>query len=249
MKKNILISIAIMLTWQFAFSQCFPQRHSTNYFDGWISCNAAPNPNPARPAGHFIMYDYKKVFALGETTIWNTNDPSHLDWGMRDVAIDYSTDGINWEHAGEFIFPQASGLSTYEGVSGPYLENIEARYLLITALSNYGGECFGLSEIKINAEEVIISDVETPETLTCMDVVVYPNPFAEKITINIKSACTGDFQYRLMNALGREILVEKINVNSGQSLNIEIGRDLPSGTYMLSLESGGRSIQKSIVKI
>ncbi|MBL0007782.1 MAG: hypothetical protein IPP25_11575 [Saprospiraceae bacterium] len=83
MKKTIFLIAALVGLSQMVFSQCFPNRHSTNFYDGWVSCEAAPSPNPARPVSHFIMYDFGKVYKLGQMTIWNSNDPAHLDWGMR----------------------------------------------------------------------------------------------------------------------------------------------------------------------
>ena len=112
MKKTIFLIAALVGFSQMAFSQCFPNRHSTNFFDGWVSCEPAQSPNPARPVSHFIMYDFGKVFKLGQMTFWNSNDPAHLDWGMRDVAIDYSTDGETWLATGDYTF------STDESLSG-----------------------------------------------------------------------------------------------------------------------------------
>jgi hypothetical protein len=249
MKKIIVLLVAMVMFQNMIFSQCFPDRHSTNFFDGWISCEAAPNPNPERPLSHFIMYDFGKVFKLGQMTIWNTNDPSHLDWGMRDVAIDYSTDGENWLPAGDFTFEQASGLSTYEGSEGPYLNDIEARYLLITAINNYGGECYGLSEMKVSGEEVIISDVDDVASLECVGVSIYPNPFAEKMTLVLSPGCSGNFRYTVYDGLGHMISTETASLINGQEKSIEIGRDLPAGSYRLYLEYGGKSVQKSIIKM
>ncbi len=249
MKKNLYLVLALMIVSETAIAQCFPDRHSTNYYDGWISCETAPNPNTVRPSGHFIMYDFGKVFMLGQMQLWNTNDPARLDWGMRDVAIDVSLDGENWMHAGDFTIPQANGLSTYEGDAGPFLNQIEARYLLITGLNNYGGECFGLSEMRVDGEEVIISGVDEIETLACVDVSLYPNPFAEKMTLVFTPGCTGDLRYVLYDGLGHEILAEKTSLTSGLNKSVEIGRDLPAGSYMLYLEFGGKSIQKSIIKM
>jgi len=249
MKKYISLIIIIISALQIAGAQCFPNRHSTNFYDGWISCEASTSPNATRPKGHFIMYDFGKIFSLGQMLIWNTNDPAHLDWGMQEVSIDYSTDGISWVHAGDFIFPQASGQSTYEGAEGPHLNNVEARFLLLTALTNYGGECYGLGEMNIAAEEVIISDVDDILTLDCVDVTLYPNPFADKLTMNFVSECKGDFYYRLYDALGHEVMSDKINLQSGQNVNLEIGQHLSPGSYVLQFESEGNFIQKSIVKV
>lgn len=250
MKKTIFLIAALVGISQMVFSQCFPNRHSTNFFDGWVSCEAAASPNPARPVSHFIMYDFGKVFKLGQMTIWNSNDPSHLDWGMRDVAIDYSTDGITWLAAGDYTFGQASGLSTYEGEEGPFLNEIEARYLLITAINNYGGSCFGLSEMKVAGEEVeIISDVENVATLECVNVSLYPNPFAEKMTMVLTPGCSGDLRVTVYDAAGRMISNEITSLITGQEKSMELGKELPSGSYRLNLEYGGQSVQRTLIKM
>lgn len=248
--KNIFLPIAILLmAFQYGKTQCYPDRHSTNFFDGWISCDVAISPNPLRGKSHFIMYDYGKIYKLGQMQIWNTNDPAHLDWGMRDVAIDYSLDGENWIEAGVFTFGQASGLSTYEGEQGPHLSNIEAQYLLITGLNNYGGDCYGFSEVKISAEEVIISDVEDPIQLQCVAVSIYPNPFADKVTLVLDPGCSGELRYTVYDGLGKTILHQTASLVNGQNKSIELGQDLPAGTYRLYLEYGGQSVQRSIVKM
>ncbi len=249
MKKIYFLIVAFVLYQHMATSQCYPLRHSTNFFDGWISCDPAPNPNPLRPVSHFIMYDFGKIYKLGQMQIWNTNDPSHLDWGMRDVAIDYSIDGVNWTLAGEFTFPQASGLSTYEGDTGPDLNGVEGRYLLITGLTNYGGKCFGLSEFRVAGEEVVVTDVNNVAKLECVDVSLYPNPFSDKMTMVLAPGCSGDLHYILYDALGRNIKSDKASLISGQEKEIEIGRDLPAGSYMIHIEFGGKSINKNIIKM
>ena len=249
MKKNIFLVIALVMVTEMIYGQCFPNRHSTNFFDGWASCEPAANPNPIRPVSHFILYDFNKVYKLGQMQIWNANDPSNLDWGMRDVAIDYSIDGETWLHAGDFTFPQASGLSTYEGDDGPYLYEVEARYLLITGLSNYGGKCFGLSEMRVSGERVILSDAEEITSLNCVEISMYPNPFAEKITLEMEAGCSGEVRYVLYDALGHELTSETNSLNGGQNKKVEIGRDLPAGSYLLYIESGGKSVQKSLIKM
>jgi hypothetical protein len=249
MKKIILLISAIVLVQQFSFAQCYPDRHSTNFFDGWISCEPAMSPNPDRPESHFILYDFVKVFKLGQMTIWNTNDPSYLDSGMRDVAIDYSTDGITWTHAGDYVFPQASGLSTYEGDAGPNLDDIEARYLLITALTNYGGECYGLSEMNVVGEEVIISAVEDPAVIACIDITLYPNPFASELTVGLSPECSGEMRLMIYDGAGKMLSIQTTQLVAGQQKLVELGRDLPSGAYSLFLEYGGKTVRRNIVKM
>lgn len=250
MKKIFILITVVFLVKHTAFTQCFPDRHSTNFFDGWVSCELGDNPNPVRGKSHFIMYDYGKLYQLGQMKIWNSNDPAHLDWGMKDVVIDYSADGVNWTEAGFFTFPEASGLSTYEGEDGPDLNGIEARYLLITGINNYGNnDCFGLSEVKVSAEQVILSDVEDVTRLSCIDISIYPNPFTDKVTLVLNPGCSGDFRFTIYDALGKVVDHQIANLVAGQQKSMELGQDLPSGTYMLKLENGGKSVQRSIVKM
>lgn len=249
MKKLMLVLSSFLLLQQYAFTQCYPDRHSTNFYDGWISCKPALSPNPDRPESHFILYDFVDVYKLGQMTIWNTNDPSYLDSGMKDVAIDYSIDGINWTNAGEYTFPQASGLSTYEGATGPNLNDIEARYLLITALTNYGGECYGLSEMNVVGEEVIISAVEDPTTLACVDISLYPNPFADQVTLGLSSACNGEVHIMIYDGAGKMLSIQSAQLIPRQEQRILLGQDLPSGAYSLFLEYGGKTVRRNIVKM
>lgn len=249
MKKQIAFILMLVALQMQAWSQCHPDRHSTNFFDGWVSCETAASPNPDRPESHFIMYDFGKLYSLGQMRIWNSNDPSHLDWGMQEVAMDYSIDGEEWLTAGEFTFGQASGRSTYEGEQGPDLGGIEAQYVLITGLSNYGGSCYGLSEVKIEGEEVIISDVEDPIDLACVDIKMYPNPFADQVTLVLSPECSGKMHIHVTDVTGRVVFVEKADVLSGQNKTMNIGRNLPSGTYTLYFEYDGQKVQRNVVKM
>ena len=113
--------------------QCYPDRHNTSWFNGWASCETVASPNDARGESHWILYDLKGVYKLGETHIWNTNDPKNLDWGIDEVAVDVSLDGQNWLEVGTYNWSQAKGLPIYEGEAGPDLTGHEGAYVLLTA--------------------------------------------------------------------------------------------------------------------
>lgn len=223
MKKSILLMVVCCCTQLAGMAQCFPDRHSTNFYDGWISCETGNSPNALRGPGHFIMYDFGKLYALGHMKIWNTNDPSHLDWGMRDVVIDYSRDGETWTEAGKYTFEQGTGSNTYEGFNGPDLGGIEAQYLLITAVNNYGGTCYGFAELKIDAEEVIIDQVENVNNLECVDLTVFPNPFTDYVSMTVSPGCSGDLKYTVYDVNGKMISSAKMNLVPGQAKSAEVG--------------------------
>ena len=141
--------------------QCLPERHSATWYDGWISCQGAPvNPNKDRGENtHYIMYDLQSDFYLYEMLVWNMNAPDILNYGLQNVYIDLSFDGQQWTEYGQFTFSQAPGSNDFEGIEEIDFEGTKARYVLITAIDNYGGSCYGLSEVKIRAREICPQNV------------------------------------------------------------------------------------------
>ncbi|MEM9836241.1 MAG: discoidin domain-containing protein [Bacteroidota bacterium] len=131
-------------------AQCFVP-DATIWENTWASCTPSANPKAEYGNSHWIQYDLGEVKRLSTTWIWNTNDPAELDRGFKEVKIDYSLDGENWNFWGDFTFARGEGEAIYGGFTGPNLMGIPARFVLITALSNYGDPtCFGIAEIKFN---------------------------------------------------------------------------------------------------
>lgn len=130
--------------------------HSNSAQDSWLSCEPAPSPNPLRGDGYWIQYDFGYVFSLENAQIWNYNVAGATDYGFQNVVIDYSLDGVNWYELGEFNWAQANGTNSYSGFLFDALDGVTAQYLLITGIDNFGtGDCFGLSEININASQCL----------------------------------------------------------------------------------------------
>lgn len=152
MKTISLYILVFCFSSYISFSQCFPDRHSTNVHDGWVSCNASLNPNSGLGFSHWIMYDFGQSYNLYESVFWNLNSPDHLDWNFNRAQIHYSSDGTNWTLFSIFDFSQATGDPFYEGSAGPDFDGLNARYLLLTAMTNYGGTCFGFGEFRVNTE-------------------------------------------------------------------------------------------------
>lgn len=230
-------------------AQCYEYRHSTNWHDAWTSCEESINPNPDRQSSHWIMYDMKSIFRFYRTWYWNYNNINALDEGIRNYAIDYSADGETWYAAGNFTFEQATGLSTYQGDAGPDLSGVEAQYLLITALSNYGGTCYGLSEMRFEAEELQVS-VEDQDQVenSCLFVNVFPNPTKSDARVYYESDCKGSISYRLINLPGQIVLSGNIDITNVNTGFIDLKRsDLQSGKYILELRSEEGVMRKTIL--
>lgn len=230
-------------------AQCFPDRHNTTWYDGWVSCETSVNPNSERGESHWLMYDFGYVYKMGQMHVWNTNDVDYLDWGLKTVVVDYSLDGNTWTELGTFDFEQGSGLNTYEGFDGPDFAGIEAQYVLITAIDNYGGSCYGLSEIKIRVDGTQVVSTEEPELpSTCLTVHMYPNPFVTRTQVKISSRCDDAVFYSIRDAVGKLIIPEQ--ELSGNTVNLEFSdKNMAAGIYFLSVRQGSQTGQYRLVKI
>ncbi len=156
MKTKLFILICGLCFLQSANSQCFLDRHSTDWNDGWESCTMAPNPNDARGTTHWIHYDLGYDYILNEMHLWNSNAFGKTDQGVQEFYVDYSLDGITWDELGVYSLSQATGSGFYEGFQGPDFNGAAARYVLITPISNYGGSCYSLGELRIEVESVVV---------------------------------------------------------------------------------------------
>jgi len=123
--KRILFTFLIVLSGTFAFSQCYPDRHNTSIDESWISCQAQINPNPARGEGHWIMYDFRANYRLGQSHFWNLNAVDQTASGIKNAIIDYSLDGIEWQELGAMELQQADASGFYEGEDGPFFAIME----------------------------------------------------------------------------------------------------------------------------
>jgi hypothetical protein len=156
MKHTLLMLCCVVMTHHLVAQIYHNDRHNTNYNSAWISCNASSSPNPARGEGHWINYDLRRNYDIFQLSFWNLNDPSRLNEGVQNIIIDISQNGTDWTEAGTFTIPISNGSAFYKGINGPDLNGLTARYVLITAVDNYGGSCYGLSEVKIGVQESVL---------------------------------------------------------------------------------------------
>ena len=249
MMKKLLFYISLLLVFssQLTNAQCYPDRHSTSWFEGWISCEISPNPNTVYGESHWIMYDFGYDYVLNETKLWNANEPSQLNNGIQNYTIDYSLDGFIWTSLGEFTINQANGLSNYEGEDGPDFDSIKARFVLITPSTNYGGNCYGFSEVKFN----ITDPFEVIDEKDGFNASVFPNPFKNNVNLRIISLYEdAPITYTLYDILGREIIQNIFQINSEtDTYNITLnGNALSVGIYILNVEQNNKQGTFKLIK-
>ena len=245
MRKSI-ITIFILSISLSLFGQCFPERHSTNWFDAWVSCETSISPNSSK--SHWIMYELDALYKIDKFKIWNINDPSHLEWGTKNLLIEYSEDGKNWFIADSFVLTKAPGTNDYEGDDWIDLNIPKAKFLLLTSLTNFKSDCHGFSEIKFSAEKIKLNTTISYEK-NKMRVEVTPNPFSNQIEVNINSSLNGSCQIEILNSLGQNVynnIVMIDNYTFHQTLDL---KHLKSGIYHFQIKQKSVKYSKNILKL
>jgi len=112
----------------------------------WLSAPAGPQPT-------WIRYEFDKVYKLHELWVWNSNDGLEpvLGFGLKDVSIEYSANGIDYTTLGTtHQFGRAPGESGYAHNTTVDLGEVAAKYVRLTVNSNWGGilNQYGLSEVR-----------------------------------------------------------------------------------------------------
>ena len=119
-------------------------QHSTEPTAMWLSANGGPQPT-------WIQFAFDKVYKLDRALVWNSNQmlESVLGFGVKEAAVEYSVDGVQWVSLGDVQVARATGAATYTA-DEVELGGIAARFVKFTILSNWGGMLpqYGLSEVR-----------------------------------------------------------------------------------------------------
>lgn len=238
--KKIITSVLFLAMSFYGYSQCYPDRHNTSADQAWISCQKSVGPNPARGNTHWIMYDFGDVYKLGKSTFWNLNNPDNLSSGIRDAYVDYSVDGINWMSWGLMHLERGEASGFYEGEEGPDFEDLEARYLLITVIDNYGNvACAGFSEMKVETNGLATSTED--QLLAGIAMQVSPNPASDRAVVNIKMDRALQGTLQLTDLSGRVVLKQNADVYEGNNKYTLDVKSLSAGQYIVNYISGNSS--------
>jgi len=121
-------------------------KHSFTLSDMWLS-------DTGEPGSAWIQYEFDRAYNLHQMQVWNYNGSTILiNYGLKDVTIEHSTDAANWTQLGGVTeFAQASGSEDYAHNTTVAFDGVLAKYVRITANSNWGGGIFdryGLSEVR-----------------------------------------------------------------------------------------------------
>jgi len=105
------------------------------------------------PDRAWIQYEFDRIHKLYQMWVWNYNGSVEpiIGFGIKEATIEYSVDGTNWAILGTtHEFARGSGSAGYAPNTTVDLSGVSAKYVKITANSNWGGMVnqYGLSEVR-----------------------------------------------------------------------------------------------------
>ena len=119
--------------------------HSWDAEAMWLSSRTGPQPT-------WIQYEFDKACKLLEMWVWNYNVEFEvvLGFGLRDVTVEYSLDGIEWMVLTDTEFARGPSAEGYAHDTVVDLQGVMAKYVRLTANTNWAGIMpqYGLSEVR-----------------------------------------------------------------------------------------------------
>lgn len=136
-------------------------------------------PTASRPAkalplfNAWLKFDFSTPKSFNKVLIWNHNQENLTNRGFRMTKLYGTVDGTNWILMKTIELPNANdkkGKATEIKIK----EGKKLKAVIIGAESNWGGNFYGLSEVKfVNELEVNKSNVPFPNDIKCTSTSVY----------------------------------------------------------------------------
>jgi len=118
--------------------------HSAESADMWLALGAGLD-------SVYIQYEFDRLYKLHQALVWNYNvmfEPV-LGFGLKDVTVEYSADGVDWMVLGDVEFTQATAAPGYVANTTIDFGGVAARFVRFTVNTNFGAlPQYGLSEVR-----------------------------------------------------------------------------------------------------
>ena len=134
-------------------------QHSTSTADMWAGALPADGPL-------YIQFEFDGLYKLKEMLIWNYNDQyeTFLGFGLQNVTVQYSENGLDWNTWGNLSFAQATCRADYVANTTLDLHGIAARHIRLEVHTVFGtaGKA-GLSEVRFLYVPVLARQPQPPD--------------------------------------------------------------------------------------
>ena len=244
MRIQLLFSMLITMGINMVSAQCVDQEaHNTSIISHWLSCEISTNPLTSLADGHWIMYEFEEAVGIEKMTIWNLNHPDFLSMGAQEVRLDYSPDGAIWNTLGSVQVEPGDGGPDYVGVEMEDLPEFDAQYVLLSVISNHGGPCTGLAEVKFQLGSLTTSN----EEIVVNQLKAWPNPADQLVSIDLGEWRDRVSQYQVVDQLGRIIAADDVSRVSDNGVVSLSTVEFSSGPYVVSFRGAEAIVNQSLV--
>jgi hypothetical protein len=99
----------------------------------------------------WLVYEFDRLYKLHQMLAWNYNSEFEmiLGFGLKDVTVEYSQDGVAWTALGDVEFAKATSTATYAANTTVDFGGVAAKFVRLTVRSGWGtAGKFGLSEVR-----------------------------------------------------------------------------------------------------
>ncbi|QIL40532.1 glycosyl hydrolase [Pedobacter sp. HDW13] len=186
---------------------------------------AASIPSKGLPAFKaWLRFDFSTQKSFNRVLIWNHNQENLTNRGFRLIKIYGTTDRVSWTQLNALELPNAkttSGKATEIAIG----EKKKLKAVIIAAESNWGGDVYGLSEVRFLSElKVDKSNFPFPNDLECTSTSIY--------------------RFCRDGKPGREVVLNFKGNNLFQASTIEVSAEGRTETFAVPFQQQGRTSTK-----
>lgn len=203
----------------------------------------------------WVKFDFSTPKSFNKILIWNHNQQNLTNRGFRSIKVYGTTNEIDWIELTALELPDAKGMN---GKASEIVinERKALKSVIIAAASNWGGNTYGLSEVKFISElEVAESALPFPNDIDCTSTSIYRYCKDGKPGREVMLAFKGDNLYQPSEI---EVTADGRTVTTSVPFRKEgletAAITLPSGVgiekeiqIFVSLKAGSKIIRKSFV--
>lgn len=161
---------------------------------------------------------------------WTTAEEKNISH----FEVHASDDGINFEQVGEKVFAKGgSAVTTYQHVDLNAFSNVNKRYYLLRSVDLNGD---------FEWSGTIIVSISAPAQ---KDILVYPNPFNDGITINVNADVKT--MVSISDIQGKE-LFKTIGFPENKNIKVKGLEALKAGVYFVNVKCGDEIYTKKLIK-
>ncbi len=202
--------------------------------------------------GTYYAQNISVVDTLDADLDWSTLHPGYADHNYTTTVsengvLTFKFANINLPWKSQYGDVMSSGMVTYtikrkrNVAQGTQFKNTAAIYF------DYNAPV--ITNTTINTLNDILSSVDEKVLIDNSDVVLYPNPAADNLSIAINAKESNKGQVNILDITGKILSSQNINLETGKNVINQNTSELPSGIYFVQVKCNESFVTKKLVVI